>query len=55
MVGKEDIVQKETEPMEEGSNRPNSIKHQKKDDALSSKSSGGVFGSEKGTISGSPK
>ena len=43
MPGEENVIQKETEPVDELSDRPDSIKKEQENDALACEMSGGVF------------
>ena len=55
MPREENIVQKETKPMDQGSDWPDRIEHEKENDTLTSESSGGILSSEKRAIGGSPE
>ena len=55
MSREKDVIEKEAKPMDQRSNRPDGIEHQKKEDALACQMGGGVFGGEKGAIGGSPE
>lgn len=55
MGREEDIVEQETEPMDELSDGPNEIEQGQKDDPFSSEAGGGVFCSKEGAICGAPK
>jgi hypothetical protein len=43
MPGEKDVIQKEAKPMDNLTNRPDSIKEQKENDSFSGKAGRGVF------------
>ena len=55
MSRKKDIVQKETDPVDELTNRPDRVEHQEKDTSFACQTGGSIPGGEEGAISGSPE
>ncbi len=55
MTWEKDVIQKETEPMDELSHGPDRVKHQQKDDSFACQTSRSVFGGEERAIRCSPE
>ena len=53
--GEENIVQKETHPMGERSDRPDQIEKQKEGNSFAAQVSGSILGGKKRTIGGTPE
>jgi hypothetical protein len=52
---KKNVIQKKTDPMDQRSNGPDGIKHQKKDETFAGETGRGVFGGEERAVGGSPE